>query len=159
MINRWRAAARAGLLPALGLSLLGFALVGAAAAYGSGEPEPFSHAPIRLVAGTLLAVSADGDEELSDPVAYCLACHGEEGTRSDGAELPHPTGSAGPDHPVDVRYPESDPGYRPASELAPDLLLQDRRVTCLSCHAYDDPGHAPVLATGRSELCRACHLT
>lgn len=129
-----------------------------AAADRAGEPGSFSHPPMRLAAGALYVDSTAGAEAPVDPVAYCLSCHEEETAGADGTETGHPAPSAGLDHPVDVRYPESDREYRPPGELAPVILLLDRRVTCLSCHAYDDPGHAPVLAIERSELCLACHL-
>jgi hypothetical protein len=93
-----------------------------------------------------------------DVTVYCTACHGNDTAGTETGDAGHAEESAARDHALDVLYPKADPDYRAASELDPGLLLLDDRLTCVTCHAHDDPEHAPVLPTGNSEICRACHL-
>ncbi len=153
--DRQRRAALPGTALAVALVLGPSALVG-------GSPESptqgaaGSHTPLVLVDGRLQAANPEA-ERVPDVSAYCNSCHG---AGAEAAESPaaHPQGSAAGDHPVDLVYPVADPDYRPAGELDEGLLLLEGRVTCVTCHAHDDPEHAPVLATESSEICRACHL-
>ena len=128
------------------------------AADPAGEADTAAaHAPLTLVDGRLWTGPDEEGGEIAEVSAYCTACHGDDGG-GESELADHPGWAPLRDHPVDVAYPAADPGYRSAAELAPALLLLDGRVTCVTCHAHDDPGHAPVLPTDGSQICRACHL-
>lgn len=124
---------------------------------GSEPDASDSHTPLTVVEGRLRAVSPEA-QLIPEVTAYCNSCHGAgpEGTGTSAAA--HPDGSAALDHPVDSVYPQADPSFRAPADLDAEILLLGGRVTCVSCHAHDDPRHGPVLPTDGSALCRACHL-
>ena len=158
---RSRAATVGGLLGALALALglvLGPpAALRAADDVSAGHPAG-EHVPLRLLDGWLRSTSAEEADEIVDITAYCNSCHGDSGKGAESETTGHAGDSAARDHPVDVAYPGADPNYRAPGELDPGLLLLEGRLSCVTCHAHDDPEHALVLPTGNSEICRACHL-
>lgn len=66
------------------------------------------------------------------------------------------------DHPVGVRYPQFDRGYRPITLVLAKgtVLLPDGRVECNSCHdPHNQSGNRFMLVRDnhRSALCLTCH--
>lgn len=66
------------------------------------------------------------------------------------------------DHPVGVKYPQFDKGFRPMTTvLAKGVVpLPDGRVQCISCHDPHDTAetkHMLVKENTRSALCLTCH--
>ncbi|MFQ5430772.1 MAG: cytochrome c3 family protein [Phycisphaerae bacterium] len=65
-------------------------------------------------------------------------------------------------HPVGVRYPQFDKGFRPMTTVLArnTVRLPDGRVECVSCHdPHNQSGMRAMLVTGnaRSALCLTCH--
>jgi hypothetical protein len=152
----------AGWLRVLGALVLVAGLGPPAVVGGPGEaPDEVpagTHEPLRLVDGRLLSGAGEGASAIADVTDYCLSCHDETAGADDDTATAHPADSEARDHPVDVAYPPADPDYRPPGELDPALVLLAGRITCVTCHAHDDPEHATALPTEGSEICRACHL-
>lgn len=66
------------------------------------------------------------------------------------------------DHPVNVRYPAVDRGYKPPATLAAQgyVSLPDGKVQCSSCHDPHDQARQEymlVMSNNRSALCLSCH--
>ncbi|MFQ5461687.1 MAG: cytochrome c3 family protein [Phycisphaerae bacterium] len=66
------------------------------------------------------------------------------------------------DHPVGVKYPQFNKGFRPATSViaSQTVRLPDGNVECTSCHdPHNQAGHAKMLVTtnARSALCLTCH--
>ncbi|NOT02424.1 MAG: cytochrome c3 family protein [Phycisphaerales bacterium] len=71
-------------------------------------------------------------------------------------------GDLGMDHPVGIRYPDHDRGYRPRAQVESDgaVRLPEGRVECVSCHDVHHPGVTDKLLVkpnDRSALCLTCH--
>ena len=66
------------------------------------------------------------------------------------------------DHPVGVRFPVVDRGFRPLAsiEARGDVMLPEGKVECVSCHdPHNQAGHDSmlVMSNARSALCLTCH--
>ena len=117
-----------------------------------------THEPLVLREGRLWRTPVTEGNAIAEVTAYCGTCHEDTADAMEGDVAGHPGDSAARNHPVDVAYPEDDPDYRAPADLEPALLLLDGRLSCVSCHAHDDPGHSLALPAEGSEICRACHL-
>ena len=133
---------------------------GAVAAGAQTDDGP--HRTIEPKKGRYRIQSDDGWIDLPDVSAHCLECHETAGSAED-----EPPGASqrtnsfhsggGRSHPVDVDYPSNRKGYRLPDELDQRLMLIDRRMTCLTCHA-PSVDRSLVLPTARGTLCMACHV-
>lgn len=127
------------------------------------EGEAFTHQALTVRRGKVFVGSGKEKERLESPSAYCLECHGQEATAGTEATAVHPPpahaiGAAENSHPIDVLYPRADATYVRLEELDKRLHLIDGRVTCITCHRIDEPGHALTFAEQKGRLCMACHL-
>ncbi len=105
--------------------------------------------------------------------AACLRCHDGtvasaaapkvQGRRSPNVDHAGPltAGHETSEHPVGVRYPQGDKGFRPVTTvMAKGVPLPDGRVECVSCHDphnQADTEHMLVTSNARSALCLICH--
>jgi len=104
----------------------------------------------------------------------CMRCHdgtiaapvisGYEKSRYANRQNPSlfGTGHRTIDHPVGVKYPQFDRGFRPATSVVASktVRLPDGQVECTSCHdPHNQAGHPKMLVTSnaRSALCLTCH--
>jgi len=107
----------------------------------------------------------------------CLSCHdGSAAVDTFGQPSSGASASGGPhermligdhadlssDHPIGVRYPDHDRGYRSRAEVEADgtVALPEGRVECTSCHdVHNSFGHEKLLvkSNDRSALCLTCH--
>ena len=96
----------------------------------------------------------------------CLGCHdGQTALDSYGGDIGTEMMSGravvgrdlSNDHPVGVRYPDSDRRYESTSAVEQRLRLVDGRVECSSCHDphRNDRGH--FLRVESRQLCQTCH--
>lgn len=72
------------------------------------------------------------------------------------------TGHGTSDHPVGVKYPSVDRGFRPLTSVVAsgEVRLPGGRVECTSCHdPHNQAGvaHMLVKSNARSALCLTCH--
>ena len=72
------------------------------------------------------------------------------------------TGHGRTDHPVGVKYPKIDKGYRPLTSVLSGwkVTLPGGKVECSSCHNphnQSGPKHMLVMSNARSALCLKCH--
>lgn len=72
------------------------------------------------------------------------------------------TGHGRTDHPVGVKYPLFDRGFRSASSVIArgEVRLPDGKVECISCHDPHNQSGNPrmlVMSNYRSSLCLTCH--
>ena len=72
------------------------------------------------------------------------------------------TGHGNTDHPVGIRYPQFDRGYRPVTAVIArgTVSLPDGKVECISCHdPHNQAGQEKmlVMSNARSALCLTCH--
>ena len=110
---------------------------------------------VMTVGGRTFAPSGIDVVELPTVSSYCASCH--DGVIAaavhvtSSSSLSTSFGSVG-SHPVDVRYPDGDPGYVPMAQLDPRIHVTDGTVTCTSCHP-DDGAHALVFTNQKSRLC------
>ncbi|MBF0437679.1 MAG: cytochrome c3 family protein [Magnetococcales bacterium] len=101
-------------------------------------------------------------EELS---RQCMECHSDKGG---SAQLRVGLNSKGImrhmenslSHPIGKVYalaPLS--GYRPVDALPKNIVLQDGKVGCVSCHEkYNKKQHGGVIVTDHDSICNACHV-
>ncbi|MBU5614111.1 hypothetical protein KOL99_14355 [Geomonas sp. Red51] len=90
-------------------------------------------------------------------MAECMACHSEDSTRPVSICLDDHCLYSN-DHPVLRRYPPPAKAdkFAPVSDLlAAGCVLEDGKITCLSCHNLTKP--APHLVRDGDELCYICH--
>ncbi|WP_239026895.1 cytochrome c3 family protein [Geomonas oryzisoli] len=90
-------------------------------------------------------------------MAECLACHSEDSIRPVSVCL-HDHCLYTNEHPVQRRYPPSATTreFAPVADiLAAGCVLEDGKITCLSCHNLTRP--APHLIRDGDELCYICH--
>ncbi len=72
------------------------------------------------------------------------------------------TGHGSSDHPVGVKYPMLDRGFKPASVVTSQgrIVLPAGKVECISCHDPHNQSELPymlVTTNARSNLCLSCH--
>jgi predicted CXXCH cytochrome family protein len=72
------------------------------------------------------------------------------------------TGHGRTDHPVGMKYPQFDKGFRPMNSVLAQggVHLPDGRVECISCHDPHNQSGIPgmlVMSNYRSSLCLTCH--
>lgn len=104
--------------------------------------------------------------QLSDTYSIqCMSCHGDKAEATGGLVsidstnvVRHSSGSM--NHPVGVDYAKASAfgGYRPVSQLAPEIILPGGQISCISCHeTYSDQHGSMVLSQQGSNLCFQCH--
>ena len=105
-------------------------------------------------------------EELDKTTSYCLGCHdGVIATDTNMTPGYHDQGigkSIGLSHPVDIDYEQvytkKMKTYHYPGSLDPRLKLENRKITCLTCHDENSTlkNHL-VMENTRSRLCFSCH--
>lgn len=155
--------------------------------WAEGERCGVCHSPHRDAppkAAPLWDAGADLDRTFGTPLGerlaagsgtrMCLRCH--DGTiardtitgvlrqRFAGKQNPalFGTGHGRTDHPVGVRYPRFDRGFRPVVGVVASgaVTLPAGRVECVSCHDphnQSEAEHMLVMSNARSALCLTCH--
>lgn len=133
---------------------------GSAIPQSSGAEE--AHRNLEMRQGQYRYQTEDDWVEITDVTNHCLKCHERDGSSAQGTS--NVSGPAtgfhqrgGRDHPVDIQYPTTRRGYRPADTLDDRLTLVEGRLTCLTCHA-STPDRSTVLPNTQGRLCTACHL-
>jgi len=111
-------------------------------------------------------LAAEGSQGLlpgvDDITGYCLSCH--DGTVATGIRLGRRDRRLSgvrlhSSHPVDVPYPRNRAGYRNPVQIDSKIPLAGGQVTCVSCHAGDDPSRDFLsVRLTRSRLCLECHI-
>jgi len=127
------------------------------------EPGQMRHEPLRQVNGEFF-FAVDGHlVEVPNVATFCRSCH-------DGSAAPSRLGSRYANredrlqcdglpgrHPVEVPYPVDRREYQAVQALPPAMLLNEGRVTCVTCHRIDSETHELVVSNRRSALCLTCH--
>lgn len=105
------------------------------------------------------------------PTSSCMGCHdGTIGpvanvifpsTMEGFASEPHDPGNGA--HPVNLDYQASAlrrPGsFTPIAALPREVMLQDGKITCTTCHHPDSPERFRTsLSMDKSALCLSCHV-
>jgi predicted CXXCH cytochrome family protein len=66
---------------------------------------------------------------------------------------------SGDTHPVDLRYPDWNPKFRPLAEVQEKLPLPGGMLTCETCHSGNEASIGNLTISNRgSALCLTCHL-
>lgn len=113
-----------------------------------------AHQPILTDVDGFRLVSNGAAVEITDLTSYCLGCHAEN---ADVKKATHGPVAVHTNHPVDVPYPDGNPEYVPAADLAPALRLVDGNLSCITCHDPQAADRALVIHLEEGELCLACH--
>ncbi len=110
-----------------------------------------------------IAASPEATPGLDDPFSHhCLGCHMEQSNgrvRVDDSGILH-HGSGAANHPIGGNYAEAVArgDYHPAPQLAPQIVLPDGKISCVSCHRGFGKAHgALVMSNAGSALCLECH--
>jgi hypothetical protein len=112
------------------------------------------------------ADSMHGDLSKIDPISVgCLACH--DGSNEAAGQhvmfcLLDTLGKGCGGHIVSASYVElasRNKNLYPVSNLPPQLVLHEGKITCVTCHG-DEPhtGTSLVIENRHSSLCRICHM-